>query len=271
MKGGSKTSAAHTDFARKNMPVWLHVMKRKRHEQHGVTFAARMASPPKGPKRVYPPTPKEMTRHIGDMTSPTQLQPLLQKHPGRVGHIQLTAAVAQAAWLLREGKAEQSQVHVLLDQLTDSVFHSLESMDIRGLASIVWCMGRARFTPNPVFLQALTETLLADSSSSTGNDSPHLSAHKRLTLRRAVEENLKRSVIKERSDAAGMGFGDIIGSSSTINTTPASCANSSSANSKVAVQGKEEVGAEYPSGSSGGAGRGSAGACGGGAAVEGKR
>lgn len=73
------------------------------HEQHGVTFAARMASPPKGPKRVYPPTPKEMTRHIGDMTSPTQLQPLLQKHPGRVGHIQLTAAVAQAAWLLREG------------------------------------------------------------------------------------------------------------------------------------------------------------------------
>lgn len=91
-----------------------------------------------------------------------------------------------------------------------------------------------RFTPNPVFLQALTETLLADSSSSTGNDSPHLSAHKRLTLRRAVEENLKRSVIKERSDAAGMGFGDIIGSSSTINTTPASCANSSSANSKVA-------------------------------------
>lgn len=30
MKGGSKTSAAHTDFARKNMPVWLHVMKRKR-------------------------------------------------------------------------------------------------------------------------------------------------------------------------------------------------------------------------------------------------
>lgn len=42
------------------------------------------------------------------------------------------------------GKAEQSQVHALLDQLTDSVFHSLESMDIRGLASIVWCMGRAR-------------------------------------------------------------------------------------------------------------------------------
>lgn len=29
-QGGSKTSAAHTDFARKNMPVWLHVMKRKR-------------------------------------------------------------------------------------------------------------------------------------------------------------------------------------------------------------------------------------------------
>lgn len=73
------------------------------HEQHGVAFAARMASPPKGPQRVYPPTPKEMTRHIGDMTSPAQLQPLLQKHPGRVGHIQLTAAVAQAAWLLREG------------------------------------------------------------------------------------------------------------------------------------------------------------------------
>lgn len=29
-QGGSKSSTAHTDFARKNMPVWLHVMKRKR-------------------------------------------------------------------------------------------------------------------------------------------------------------------------------------------------------------------------------------------------
>lgn len=66
-------------------------------------FAARMASPPKGPKRIYPPTAKEMTQRIGDMTNPTQLQPLLRKYPLRVGHIQLTAAVAQAAWLLKEG------------------------------------------------------------------------------------------------------------------------------------------------------------------------
>ncbi|KAG1678028.1 hypothetical protein FOA52_000824 [Chlamydomonas sp. UWO 241] len=145
--------------------------------------------------RRLPPAPAELTSHIMGARGVRELSELVERHsPGGefatrpLSHVHVTALYRQGAWLVSQrwrsrsaehadggggsgghgaadavgggggsgGRAEwDTAVEALAERLATRLFQVLDKMDMRGVAQVVWSMGKMRLRLDPVLRDAL--------------------------------------------------------------------------------------------------------------------